>query len=55
MFFVAGPRPESYREDVENGKDFNTEEERQSFYSECKAGWMIHFEGFIDNFERAFV
>lgn len=33
-----GPRPESYREDVENGKDFPTEEERQSFYAECKAG-----------------
>jgi alpha,alpha-trehalase len=34
----SGPRPESYREDVENGKDFRTEEERQSFYAECKAG-----------------
>jgi alpha,alpha-trehalase len=33
-----GPRPESYREDVEVGKEFATEEERQSFYSECKAG-----------------
>jgi alpha,alpha-trehalase len=33
-----GPRPESYREDVENGKDFPTEEERQSFYADCKAG-----------------
>lgn len=33
-----GPRPESYREDVENAKDFHTEEERQSFYAECKAG-----------------
>lgn len=36
--YSSGPRPESYREDVENGKDFPTEEQRQSFYSECKAG-----------------
>lgn len=35
---TSGPRPESYREDVEVGKEFNTEEERQNFYSECKAG-----------------
>lgn len=34
----SGPRPESYREDVEVGKEFNTEEERQNFYAECKAG-----------------
>lgn len=34
----SGPRPESYHEDVENGKKFTTEEERQSFYAECKAG-----------------
>lgn len=33
-----GPRPESYREDVEVGKSFETEEERQNFYAECKAG-----------------
>lgn len=33
-----GPRPESYREDVEIGKEFDTEEERQEFYAECKAG-----------------
>lgn len=33
-----GPRPESYREDIEVGKKFKTEEERQSFYAECKAG-----------------
>lgn len=36
--YSSGPRPESYREDFENGKDFATEEERQSFYAECKAG-----------------
>lgn len=34
----SGPRPESYREDVEVGRDFETEEERQNFYAECKAG-----------------
>lgn len=33
-----GPRPESFREDVEIGKSFETEEERESFYAECKAG-----------------
>lgn len=51
----SGPRPESYREDVEVGKEFKTEEERQSFYSECKAGgesgmdfssrWFINDDG----------
>lgn len=34
----TGPRPESYREDVEIGESFSTEEERQDFYSELKAG-----------------
>lgn len=34
----SGPRPESYREDVEIGKEFATEEERQDFYSDIKAG-----------------
>jgi alpha,alpha-trehalase len=32
----SGPRPESYREDVETGKDFN-ETEREEHYSELKA------------------
>lgn len=50
-----GPRPESYREDVEIGKKFKTEEERQNFYAECKAGgesgmdfssrWFINEDG----------
>lgn len=50
-----GPRPESFREDVEVGKNFVTEEERQSFYAECKAGgesgmdfssrWFINDQG----------
>lgn len=34
----SGPRPESYLEDVEIGSSFETEEERQDFYSELKAG-----------------
>lgn len=34
----SGPRPESYREDVETGKDFATDEEREDHYSELKAG-----------------
>lgn len=33
----SGPRPESYREDVEIGKSFENEEERENFYAECKA------------------
>lgn len=33
----SGPRPESYREDIETGKDFNTDEEREDHYSELKA------------------
>lgn len=51
----SGPRPESYREDVEIGKEFATEEERQNFYSEIKAGaesgmdfssrWFINDQG----------
>ena len=51
----SGPRPESYREDVEIGKSFETEEERESFYAECKAAgesgmdfssrWFINKEG----------
>ncbi|XP_055902770.1 trehalase-like [Eupeodes corollae] len=33
----VGPRPESYREDFENAKIFNTQEEKQAFYSELAA------------------
>lgn len=33
-----GPRPESYREDYESAKIFNTDEEKEDFYSEMKAG-----------------
>lgn len=33
----SGPRPESYREDVETGKDFSNETEREEHYSELKA------------------
>lgn len=32
-----GPRPESYREDIETAHSFKTEEEKQSHYSELKA------------------
>lgn len=34
----SGPRPESYREDIETGKDFPTDQEREDHYSELKAG-----------------
>lgn len=33
----SGPRPESYREDLSIGNEFDTEEERENFYSEIKA------------------
>ena len=60
MMFVYGtggngPRPESYREDVELGEEFETEEEREEFYFHMKAGaesgwdystrWMIDAQG----------
>lgn len=34
----SGPRPESYREDIETGRDFATDQEREDHYSELKAG-----------------
>lgn len=33
----SGPRPESFREDVEIGKHFSTDEERENFYMDLKA------------------
>ena len=33
----SGPRPESYREDVETGRDFANDTEREEHYSELKA------------------
>lgn len=33
----SGPRPESYREDIETGMAFNTDEEKEAHYSELKA------------------
>jgi neutral trehalase len=50
----TGPRPESYREDVELGDQFSDPAERESFYFHMKAGaesgwdystrWMINNE-----------
>ena len=47
-----GPRPESYREDVESAMELETETEREDFYFHIKAGaesgwdystrWMIN-------------
>ncbi|XP_032571738.1 trehalase isoform X1 [Drosophila sechellia] len=34
----SGPRPESYREDVETGEEFPTDEAKELHYSELKAG-----------------
>jgi len=55
----TGPRPESYREDVEDAEKYNTtEEDREKFYYNCKAGaesgwdystrWFINPEGGCD-------
>lgn len=54
----SGPRPESYREDIETGKDFPTESEREAHYSELKAAaesgmdfssrWFINENGTND-------
>ena len=33
----SGPRPESYREDYTNAQNFETDEEKEDFYSEIKA------------------
>ena len=50
----TGPRPESYREDVELANQFDTEKEKENFYYHMKAGaesgwdystrWMINNE-----------
>ncbi|XP_059224425.1 trehalase isoform X2 [Stomoxys calcitrans] len=50
-----GPRPESYREDIETSMAFKTEEEKQEHYAELKAGaesgmdfssrWFINDKG----------
>ncbi|KRG00297.1 uncharacterized protein Dwil_GK23271, isoform C [Drosophila willistoni] len=36
--FSTGPRPESYSEDVETARIFETEEAKEAFYSEIKSG-----------------
>lgn len=51
----SGPRPESYREDVETGRDFPTDAAREEHYSELKAAaesgmdfssrWFINDDG----------
>ena len=52
LHWTIGPRPESYREDVEAAEEFETEAEREDFYFHMKAGaesgwdystrWMIN-------------
>lgn len=54
----SGPRPESYREDVETGRDFPNDTEREAHYSELKAAaesgmdfssrWFINSNGTND-------
>ncbi|XP_030381998.1 trehalase isoform X2 [Scaptodrosophila lebanonensis] len=51
----TGPRPESYREDVESAKIFDTEEAKEAYYSELKSAaesgmdfssrWFINSDG----------
>lgn len=51
----SGPRPESYREDIETGKDFANDSQREDHYSELKAAaesgmdfssrWFINSDG----------
>ena len=53
----TGPRPESYREDVESAGHFNTEKEKENFYFHMKAGaesgwdystrWMINEQVYL--------
>ena len=49
--FSKGPRPESYKEDFKEGSLFQTEEEREMFYSNMKAaaesGWDFSSRWFI--------
>ncbi|XP_029341666.1 trehalase-like [Acyrthosiphon pisum] len=51
--YTTGPRPESYREDLNKTKHFKTESEKESFYSEIKAaaesGWDFSSRWFITN------
>lgn len=49
----TGPRPESYREDVELAQQFDNEDEREEFYFHMKAGaesgWDYSTRWMIDN------
>ena len=54
----TGPRPESYREDVEFAESFETEAEREDFYYHMKAGaesgWDYSTRWFINKNVRIF-
>lgn len=58
-YFVKslGPRPESYREDYINAQYFKTDEEKQTFYDDMKAGaesgWDYSSRWFINNHDDA--
>ncbi|KAL4103583.1 hypothetical protein QTP88_018944 [Uroleucon formosanum] len=49
----TGPRPESYREDIEKAEHFKTKSEKENFYSELKAaaesGWDFSSRWFVLN------
>ncbi|BES96685.1 alpha,alpha-trehalase [Nesidiocoris tenuis] len=49
----SGPRPESYREDIQSAEFFKTNDEKQAFYSELKtaaeSGWDFSSRWFITN------
>jgi len=48
-----GPRPESYREDIQSGEIFKSDEEKESYYRELKSaaesGWDFSSRWFILN------
>ena len=59
----TGPRPESYREDVESAEKFETDKEKEEFYFHLKAGsesgwdyssrWMLDSQvNFCDDHAR---
>lgn len=51
--YSSGPRPESYREDIQSAQIFQTEGEKEAFYRELKAvaesGWDFSSRWFILN------
>jgi alpha,alpha-trehalase len=65
----SGPRPESYREDIETGRSFDSEQEKEEHYAELKAAaesgmdfssrWFINEngtnEGTLENLKTRYI